>query len=479
GRRPGEIVNARFLDHIADDQLPGVMGFSNRRARGSTERFRYETALKHKNGSRVEVEISAGLITYQGGPADLVIIGDVTERNRERAAKEKLEKELAVSKKMEALGLLAGGVAHDLNNVLSGVVSYPELLLMDDDLAPSIKKNLEVILKSGSRAAAIVEDLLTVARGVASVKKAADLNDIIEDYVDLPEFERLKAFHPSVDFEAAYDERPLMIKASMVHIGKVLMNLTSNAAEAFTDARGGKVRISTRFEDVAAPVKGWSVVEPGEYAVLRIRDDGPGISPEDIERIFEPFYSKKVMGRSGTGLGLTVVWNTMQDHKGGIDVTSDSGGTTFDLYFPIVEEEEAEAEAAMTPDDYRGNGESILIVDDVEEQRLIARRILESLGYRATAVAGGEEAVAYLEERTADLLVLDMIMEPGVNGRETYERILRIHPGQRAVIASGYSETDDVKKTLALGASAFISKPYSVEKIGVAVKKALESQAPS
>ncbi len=473
GRRPEEVVHTPFLDYIAEEEFSKVMGFFNKRIRGSADRFRYETALKHRNGKRVDVEISAGLIPYQGALAELVIIGDVTERNRERAAKEKLEKELAVSKKMEALGLLAGGVAHDLNNVLSGIVSYPELLLMDGNLDESIRKSLEVVKKSGARAAAIVEDLLTVARGVADVRKVIDLNRVVKDYFLSPEFAQLRSFHPSVKFGAAYDERPMVINASMVHIGKVLMNLTSNAAEAFSDKRGGVVGVSTRFEEVATPLKGWNVIEPGAYAVLSISDDGPGISTGDMERIFEPFYSKKVMGRSGTGLGLTVVWNTMQDHKGQIDIISDSRGTTFDLYFPLVEKGEPEAEPAHAPIDYRGNGESILIVDDVEEQRLIAGRILETLGYRTTAVSSGEEAAAYLIEASADLLVLDMIMEPGMNGREAYERILELHPGQKAVISSGYSETDDVKKTMALGAGVFIKKPYSVEKIGLAVKKAL------
>ncbi len=241
GRRPGEVVHTRFLDHIAREELTKVMGFFTRRIQGSTRRFRYETTLKHKSGKSVDVEISAGRISYQGEPADLVIIGDVTERKRERAAKEKLEKALAVSKKMEALGLLAGGVAHDLNNVLSGIVSYPELLLMNDGLDAPMRKNLEVIRKSGAKAAAIVTDLLTLARGAATVRKAFDLNDIIGEYLGSPEFEDLKSFHPSIDFAARLNEKPLIINASEVHIGKVLMNLVSNAAEAFTD-EGGKRR---------------------------------------------------------------------------------------------------------------------------------------------------------------------------------------------------------------------------------------------
>ena len=179
------------------------------------------------------------------------------------------------------------------------------------------------------------------------------------------------------------------------------------------------------------------------------------------------------MGRSGTGLGLAVVWNTVQDHKGYIDVTSDENGTTFELYFPITRDEISDKDLSIPIKDYKGNGETILVVDDVESQREISCKMLDTLGYKTKAVSSGEEAVEYLKENTVDLLLLDMIMDPGINGRETYERIIEIHPNQKAIIISGFAETDEVKEAQKLGVGKYIKKPFTLEKIGLAVKEEL------
>lgn len=212
----------------------------------------------------------------------------------------------------------------------------------------------------------------------------------------------------------------------------------------------------------------------GEYSVISVSDNGSGISPEDLERIFEPFYTKKVMGRTGTGLGLAVVWNTLQDHDGYINVKTSKKGTVFELYFPATREKLAVGRKAIPVKDYLGDGERVLVVDDEERQREIACGILTKLGYDAEAVSSGEEAVEYLKEQSVDLIVLDMIMPKGINGRETYEKIIKIHPGQKAIIASGFSETADVKKAQKLGAGKYIKKPYTIDKIGLAVKEELE-----
>ena len=224
---------------------------------------------------------------------------------------------------------------------------------------------------------------------------------------------------------------------------------------------------------VDKPIRGYSDVNEGEYAVFSVSDDGPGILPNDLDRIFEPFYTKKIMGRSGTGLGLAVVWNVMQDHKGYIDVKSDENGTSFELYFPITREVISDRDLSVPIQDYKGNGETILVVDDVPSQLEIACEVLTTLGYKAEAVNSGEEAVEYLKENTVDLVLLDMIMEPGINGRETYEQILKIHPGQKAIIVSGFAETDEVKEALKLGAGRYVKKPISLERLGLAVKEEL------
>jgi len=179
-------------------------------------------------------------------------------------------------------------------------------------------------------------------------------------------------------------------------------------------------------------------------------------------------------GRSGTGLGLAIVWGTVKDHNGYIDVETEVGrGTTFTLYFPATREEVGSGHQKVPVESYMGRGESVLVVDDVAEQREVASRLLTRLGYEVHAVSSGEEAVEYLKANKADILVLDMIMEPGMDGLETYQRVLEIHPGQKAIIVSGFSETERVREAQRLGAGAYVKKPYILERIGTAVRDEL------
>jgi CheY-like chemotaxis protein len=251
------------------------------------------------------------------------------------------------------------------------------------------------------------------------------------------------------------------------------MNLVSNAAEAMPD--GGEIYISTENRYIDQPIRAYDHVEEGDYVALRVSDTGVGISKKDRERIFEPFYTKKVMGRSGTGLGMAVVWGTVKDYKGYIDIESTKGkGTTFTLYFPVSRKELPKDKSLLSIEDYMAKGESVLVVDDVEEQREIASKILKKLGYSVTSVSSGEEAVYYLKKNSADLLLLDMIMDPGIDGLETYKRILEFHPDQKALIVSGFSETNRVKEAQRLGAGAYVKKPFLLEKIGLAVRGELD-----
>jgi two-component system cell cycle sensor histidine kinase/response regulator CckA len=433
----------------------------------------HELQLRKKDGtsfigsvSAVMVKDEKGEIKYSDG-----IMEDITERKQTEKNLRESEDKLARSKKMESLGLLAGGVAHDLNNVLAGIVSYPELLLLDLPEESKFRKPIETIQDSGRRAAAIVEDLLTVARGVATTKEPLNLNDLVGDYLHSPEFNKLKQFHPTVTFKTNFDSDLLNISGSHVHIRKAVMNLVSNASEAIEDS--GNVTISTMNRYLDKPLRGYDDVDIGEYVVLSVSDDGSGISTNDFERIFEPFYTKKVMGRSGTGLGLAVAWNVVQDHKGYIGVTTDENGTTFELFFPITRGKISGKDLVIAIEGFKGDGETILVVDDVESQRDISCKMLETLGYKTKTVFSGEEAVEYLKENTVNLILLDMIMDPGINGRETYERIIKIHPNQKAIIVSGYAETADVKKIQKLGAGKYIKKPLTLERLGLVIKEEL------
>ena len=440
----------------------------------NTRGFVDDTEIRfwNRDGQIILVRVSVRVIQDEKkGPIYEGVMADITEQKKAEEALWESEEKLARSKKMESLGLLAGGVAHDLNNILSGMVAYPELLLMDLPLDSKLREPIEVIQDSGHRAVAIVQDLLTVARGVAIIKEPLNLSEVVADYLHSPECKKLQQLHPTVSITTDLDEELLNINGSAVHIRKVVMNLVANATEAA--AGGGQVAISTDNRYMDRPLRGYDDVTVGEYVVLTVSDDGPGIEPDDLQRIFEPFYTKKFMGRSGTGLGLAVVWNTVQDHKGYIDVTSGESGTTFELYFPMTRDEISEKHLSVPFDDYKGNGETVLVIDDVESQREITCRMLHTLGYQTKVACSGEEAVAYLQKNSVDLLLLDMIMDPGINGRETYERIIKIHPNQKAIIISGFAETDEVKKTQKLGAGKYIKKPFGLSRIGLAVKEEL------
>ncbi|MBI5586306.1 MAG: response regulator [Deltaproteobacteria bacterium] len=374
---------------------------------------------------------------------------------------------------MEALGTLAGGVAHDLNNVIGIIVGYSELLLYEVDALSPIKPGLENILNGSQKAAAIVQDLLTLARRGVSARQAINLNEIIVACQNSLEFENLYSCNSLVTIRTDLEPALLNISGSTVHLGKAFFNLVANASEAMPN--GGALTVKTFNQYLDRPIRGYDEIREGDYCVLSVSDTGEGIQATDLKRIFEPFYTKKIMGRSGTGLGLAVVWGTVKDHQGYIDVQSkESQGSTFTLYFPATREKIRPEPGRVPTSEYRGKGEIILIVDDVQGQRDLAEEMLKKLNYQVTGVASGEQAVVYLRKHQVDLLVLDMIMDPGMDGLDTYQRILEIHPQQKAIIVSGFSESDRVHSAQALGAGAYVKKPYILEKLGLAVRKELD-----
>lgn len=432
----------------------------------------FETIFCGKDGRTIVGLMSARILHLNQEEVILSITRDITERKRTEEERRRLEDRLQRAEKMEALGTLAGGVAHDLNNVLGIVVGYSELLLNDSRESDSARSRAREILKGGMRAAAIVQDLLTLARRGVSNRKVLNLNNTVREYLDSPEFAKLTSYHPGMRLNTDLEAHLLNTSGSDVHIGKSLMNLVNNAAEAMP--QGGLITIKTGSRYLDRPVFGYDEVQEGDYVVLSVSDTGEGIAVGDLKRIFEPFYTKKVMGRSGTGLGLAVIWGTVKDHLGYINVESEEGkGTTFTLYFPVTRDEITADQVPISVAGYMGNAESILIVDDVKEQRELAGTMLKKLNYNVVSVAGGEAAVEYLKQNAVDLVVLDMIMDPGMDGLDTYAEILQIHPHQRAIIVSGFSENERVSRAQSLGAGSYVKKPYTLEKLGLAVREEL------
>lgn len=474
GYTPEELIGGSIKAVIAPEDWTMVRENYQRRLSEKDFAREYECRMLHKDGvTRVLTKVSVAFFVYRNEPAFIGTVKDITRQKRDEIEKKKLESRLQRSQKMEAIGTLAGGVAHDLNNILSGIVSYPELILMDLPSDSPLRKPITTIQLAGERAAAIVQDLLTLARRAVSNMEVVNFNEIIRDFLISPEFHRIRSFHPTIQIETDLASDLLNINGSPVHLSKTVMNLVSNAAEAMPD--GGMIRLSTANRYIDRPVKGYDAVKEGDYIAVTVADSGVGISRDDLERIFEPFYTKKVMGRSGTGLGMAVVWGTIKDHDGYIDVIStEKCGATFTLYFPVTRSIRRERVGALSLEDYRGNGESILVVDDVAEQREIASAILMKLGYEVNSVASGEAAVEYLRLHKVALVVLDMIMEPGMDGLETYRRILGICPGQKAIVASGFSLSERVREIQQLGAGVYVKKPYAFEKIAMAVRSELE-----
>lgn len=398
--------------------------------------------------------------------ARLLVI-DITERER-------LEQQLNRDQKMKAIGLMAGGVAHDLNNILSGIVSYPELLLLKMAEDDPLRRPLAMIQKAGLEASKVVADLLTVARGSRGDTEIVDPNALIREYLDSPDFSEMRSRFPLVEYSFTSAPDLLMLSCSAIHVRKCVMNLVINGFEAIPGK--GMVRITTENvppEEIQA--RDLDLPRDKRYLRITVSDTGKGIKETELEHIFEPFYSKKMMGRSGTGLGLTVVWNTVRDHGGITRVTSSERGTTFELILP------AKAGEPPSPADsriFRGLGEEVLVIDDEPRQREIATTMLRLIGYRVTTAATGRKALAHLAANPVDLVILDMIMGSGQpSGRQIYEKILAIRPGQKALIASGFAEDDDVRQTLAMGAAAFVAKPYTLASMSRAVHVTLHAEA--
>lgn len=425
-----------------------------------------------KDGSEFFTEIKARPIQYLKKPRQVCVIRDISERVRAMEDKLTLQKKLAKANKLSALGLMAGSVAHDLNNILSGIVSYPDLLLLQMKESDKYYEQIKKIQAAGKRAAAVVSDLVTIARGGASTKIVENINDIVLSHLSsIEHLERLANF-PQAVIQTKLHKNLYNSCCSEQHLHKILLNLIGNSLEVIGEK--GIIHISTDNCAFSHPL---AVEEPkaqaSDYIKLTISDNGPGIKQEDIDYIFDPFYSTKVMGKSGTGLGLSIVWNIVQDHNGWIEIKDNKPGAIFEIYLPASHDAVCPMQDIPTADSLRGNGETILLIDDQLEQNEIIGKALQKMGYVAYSVTSGEEGLAFLQSQSVDLVLLDMMMGDGLNGRETYEKMLGIHPRQKAIVITGYAKSEEITKAKMLGVSQFIEKPVTISKIGMAIKQSL------
>lgn len=422
------------------------------------ERFRKEVLRTHREQERIIEERTRQLNDK------------VSERDR-------IARKLRQSQKMEAIGTMASGVAHDLNNILSGIVSYPQLMRFNLPVDSPLLKHVTSIEQLGFRAAAVVNDLLAIARNAASVREVFDINLLIKDLLNSPEWATLAARHPRVRLKVDLGTSAGIVHCSQTRIRKCLLNLFLNGIEATSPE--GTVVISTRNMPGNEDHDGMETTGPEcREVTVTVRDNGPGIAEEHLDHIFEPFYTTKKMGKSGSGLGLSVVWKTVEDHEGSISVENMNPGVKFEIRLPVTASElPADQDQTLSGfEAYKGTGK-ILVVDDEAHLREIAEEVVQKLGYSVTTVASGEDALAHIKNNHVDLVLLDMHLGDGIGGFETYKEMIKLKPGQKAVIVSGYSTCEDVRRTMELGAFSIIMKPYSIGEIGRVIKECLGSDS--
>jgi len=399
---------------------------------------------------------------------------EIIDKNISERERGLIEEQLHKAQRLEAMGQLAAGVAHDLNNILSGVVAIPQLMLLDLDKTDPTRASLLKIQEAGERAAGIVQDMLTLARSGMNVSEPLKLSDVIRKYLASSEHDELRKRHPDINFITSLDEQTRLIKGSTVQLFSVLMNLVNNSAEAIQGP--GRIELKLYSTYVDQTFGYYDTVIEGDYLCLSVKDDGEGMSDENLSHIFEPFYSNKKLGRSGTGLGMAIVWNAIKDHNGYINIKSQPGeGTTVYLYFPIADTQPEQDPLSATDKnaDLSGCGQHVLVVDDIQNQRDLACSILERLNYTTGSVDSGQKVLPYLTSHKTDLILLDMVMEPGFDGLETCSRVFSKYPEMPVILTSGYVESEKVRASLRLGAKKYLKKPYSVKNLGEAVKQVL------
>ncbi len=434
--------------------------------------------------------IQTPLATINGEIASIMgIVRDVTRREQAERREKELHERLVRAERMEALGVLAGGIAHDLNNLLSPNVMLPVLALEDLDgvtreqcaSIDSVRENLKTIQQSSRRAAETIKDLSVLSRSHVQPKASMRLNETIGRHLASPAFAELRRASPGISFHVELMGDDPWIAAAGSHVERLVSNLVRNAFHAIEGE--GTVTVGTSRVSVRIPVVGYEVIEPGEYAVLRVSDTGMGIEESVLERIFEPFFTtRKKPNQAGSGLGLAVVHGIAKNHGGAIDVSTEVGkGTTFEVYFPLSQTPPERVRSGQTESDMSGGTERILVVDDEPSQVHTARQALERLGYTVTGASDGHAALSLFEEaRSAgrespfDLVVLDMLMEEGFDGLAAYREILKLYPGQKAMIASGHAGDETAEDEARRLGVTWLAKPCGREALARAVRGRLD-----
>lgn len=411
-------------------------------------------------------------VVEDGIPVGILLSGiDITARRRVEAGEEELKKKLALSARMESLGIMAGGIAHDLKNLFNPVLSYPDFIA--DKLPPEsdLREPLRRIKNAAAQAAELVQNFLALARRGRLELLPLDLNSLVRTYIQSMGCKTLEDRFPAARVTLDLADQLPLVKGLAPQLNSVLMNLVKNSCEAMKE--GGEVRVSTHAATLDQPYRGLQQVPRGNYAILKIEDTGKGMGKEEIKRLFTPFISGKEMGSSGTGLGMVVVAGVIEDHQGYIDVKSEPGrGTAVMIYLRAIGKEgDRDVRTSRL-------GARILVVDDDETDRVELARRLSSFGYNVAQTSDGEEAMSYLQRHSPDLLVMDLMLDQE-NGLDLYRRIREALPRIRCVLISGGLDQRAREDAAALGVTAVLTKPLAVEELSRLIREELDKSYPA
>ena len=492
GYEPNEFPGTyeEWVKRVDPAVIDGIETRLNAYLAGESHNYDEEFRFRRKDGTWMWIRARVGIFERGEDGKPLRMVGthtDITDRKMAEESQEHLRQQLARAERMKSLGILAGGVAHDLNNVLGPMIVLPDMIVSElDSLHPedagqknSIKKYLEMIEVSANRAAVVVRDLVALSRSGEYERVPVDVERLIHAVENSPSIMEIRESRPEVSIAYECTGEKMTVMASEENLVRVICNLVQNAFEALDQS--GSVTVATGKRVLEERYSGYSVIPTGNYCVIEVRDTGKGIPREHIGRIFEPFYTgKKKSERSGSGLGLSVVHGIVEDHTGFIDVASEVGrGTTISIYLPLTDKPVGlfdHSEKGKVP---RGD-ESVLVVDDEPAQRFIAKRCLNKLGYAVTEAEDGRSAVRLFSKASEnqspppfDIVLVDMIMEDDFDGMDTLLAIRDLYPEQKIVVVSGHGEEEHLADTRKMGVP-WVSKPYRVERLGLVVREQLD-----
>jgi len=467
---PQEIIGKDYKITVHPDDIEMVKDLSLKRQKGEAVPSQYEFKGIRKDGKEIYLEVSSTKITYKGEPVALTYLRDVTERKKAEKEMLSLQEQLRHSQKIEAIGQLAGGVAHDFNNILTVIKGTCQLSLLDLDERDPMYGNLKEIERSAERAAGLTRQLLAFSRKQILEVQVLDLNQVIQRLDKMLH----RIIGEDIGLVTFFAEELGRVKVDPGQMEQVIINLAVNARDAMP--KGGKLTIETANVELDGEyAKRHIAVKPGPYVMLSISDTGVGMTPEVKERLFEPFFTTKEMGK-GTGLGLSTVYGIVKQSGGNIWVYSEPGqGTTFKIYLPRVDEPLEERKEEVIREVPKGD-ETILVVEDEETVRKLAVRLLKRQGYKVLEAPDGGQAFILCEKYQGPIhLILSDVVMPGMSGRELVERLQKIHPEAKSLYMSGYTDNVILHHGILEKGFEFISKPFTRESLARKVREVLDS----